>query len=126
VALVGGAFYYGAKVSLDAEITLHGLEFVLDLLGNFLESNGGRWPKSWDELTKTAPSESNSMFIWPDDLPKVRKRVRINFDLTTTQVASQDEEHFTAVESIGPYYPPFKESIRGLLTIARRFSNRKN
>lgn len=121
-----GAVYLAAHVSLEAESTLHALDLVYDAVGKFLENNGGTWPKSWEQLATNLPNQSASPPLSPDQIERLRRRVRINFDLTTAQVAAQDEEHFSAIGPIGPYYAPFRETIRRLLTIARRFTGKAN
>jgi hypothetical protein len=122
IAMIVGACFLVARMSLQAESTLHAIDLVFEVVGEFLENNERRWPKSWDELATIVPKGNASPLLSPDDISKIRQRVKVNFDLTTPEVAAQDEDDFNAIEPIGPHYPPLKETIRGLLKIARRFT----
>jgi hypothetical protein len=104
---------------MDAQYTLNVYAVVLDVLAEYLRENGGRWPKSWDDLV-VIHHPGNPPFRWPEDLGEIRKRVRINFDVTTAEVIAAGVEHFTAVTQREPNYSPFEYHIIPFLEAARR------
>jgi len=111
------------RVSLDAEVTLHAYELVLDVLDDYLAQNGGRWPRSWDDLIQIR-HDGFAGRRWPEDVAQVKKRIRIDFDLTTDEVIGMDIEHFTAVTQIGPNYGPHEGFLAKFLYDARRSAGR--
>jgi hypothetical protein len=127
VLVVGAAsvLYQCVQVAFEAEKALHSYDLVVGVLGDYLERSNGKWPRSWEELGTTVPARSHSDLRWPEDFKQLQKRVQIDFDLTTSQVAAQDEEHFSAVEHLGPFHESRKETIMSLLATARRFANRR-
>jgi hypothetical protein len=110
--------YNGVQVSLHAEKTLHAFHLTLEVLGDHVQTKGGRWPTSWDELT-LIHHESEGGLRWPDDIEEIRARVKVNFYLTAAQVSAMDYEHFTAVEQVGPNYGSNDPFVRKLLYIMR-------
>jgi hypothetical protein len=91
------------KASLDAEKTLHAYRMLLDVIADCVDANNGRWPRSWDELVGVR-NPGCAGFRWPEDVSRLKKRISIDFDLTTDLVVSTGVEHFTAVKQIGPHY----------------------
>jgi len=79
------------RVSRDAETTLGAYRLVLEVLADYSTENGGRWPKSWDDLVRVR-HDGYVGLRWPEDVAQVKKRIRINFDLTTDEVLSMDAE----------------------------------
>ena len=69
-------------------------------------THSGKWPTSWDDLARVPPDRNHPSFRWPDEIGEIRKRIRINFDVTTAQVIARGKDHFTAVEQTGPNYGP--------------------
>ena len=104
--LIGAAVYFGAAVGREAETTLHAFALVLDVVGKHICAHSGQWPDSWDDLAKTSPARNHPSFLWPDDVVKIRKRIRIHFGVTTADVIATGKDQFTAVEQIGPNYGP--------------------
>ncbi|MFV0446372.1 MAG: hypothetical protein ACK5Q5_22595 [Planctomycetaceae bacterium] len=107
LVLTCAAFVYTrVRESLEAEETLHAYRVVLDALTVYVRESNGRWPESWDELSRVAPTGSHGVFDWPADIPDISKRVHVRFDLTASDVAEMDSSRFTAVEQMGPNYGP--------------------
>ena len=100
-----GAFlgYRFIRVSREAQYNRSAYFLVLDVLPDYLAENHGEWPRSWDDLIRVRNS-GVADFRWPMDIREVRKRIRINFDLTTSEVISTGIEQFTAVTQIEPNY----------------------
>ena len=121
--LVVGSFlvwgYLSVRVSLDAEKTLGAYRLVLEVIADYLKQSGGKWPKSWEELSNTQHGGYVGL-RWPSDLAEIKKRIRIDFDLTTTDVISTDYNHFTAVQQVGPNYGPYPWVIAKFLYDARQ------
>ena len=115
-----GAFlaYRFIRVSREAQYNRSAYFLVLEVLGDYLAENHGEWPRSWDDLIRVRNS-GVADFRWPMDIGAVRKRIRIDFDLTTTEVISTGIEHFTAVTQIEPNYRADPWLINGLLYRAR-------
>jgi hypothetical protein len=111
-----------AMWSLEAEKTLQAFSVLMDVLTNFVDTNSGKWPSGWDDLARIPPSRANSTFSWPEDIERIRSRVRINFDLTTAQVISAGESRFVAIEQIGPNFGPDEPSLHRFFDVARRKS----
>jgi len=111
--------YQARKVTNHAETTLAAYRLVLEVLADYLKENGGKWPRSWDDMSQIRHSGYAGL-RWPEDLAKVRGRIRINFELTTDEVISKDYDHFTAVEQIGPNFGPYEWLIAKFLYDARR------
>jgi hypothetical protein len=118
-------FQLSLRVSRDAETTLGAYRLVLEVLADYATESGGRWPKSWDELLHIR-NDGYVGLRWPEEVAEVKKRIRINFDLTMDQVLSMDPEHFTAVEQTGPNYGPYPWLIAKFLEDARRGAGRMN
>jgi hypothetical protein len=114
--------YRAATISLEAEKTFHAYDLVIHVLARYLRANSGRWPKSWEDLAATVQSEAPAVFNWPADIREIQRRVRIDFELTTARVASMDEDHFTAVEQMGPNYGRDKGRINWFIGVARETS----
>ncbi len=104
--LIGAAVYYGAAIGREAETTLHAFALVLDVVGKHICAHSGQWPASWDDLAKTSPDRNHPSFVWPDDVAKVKKRIRIHFGVTTAKVIATGRDQFMAVKQIGPNYGP--------------------
>ena len=123
VILAAGSLIVLVKLSLsvsrDAETTLAAYRLVLEVLGDYAKKNGGRWPKSWDDLLDV-PNNGCFGIRWPEDVAKVKKRIRINFDLTTDDVLTMDYDHFTAVEQTELNYGPNPWLIAKLLEEIRQ------
>jgi hypothetical protein len=111
--------YLSMNVGREAQKTLTAYRLILEVLADYLTENGGKWPKSWDDLVNIRHSGYPG-FRWPDDVADVRKRIRINFDLSTSDVISTDIEHFTAVTQTEPNYGRYEELIDKFLYDARR------
>jgi hypothetical protein len=102
------------RVGVDAQTTLCAYQMVLEVIADHLKNNGGRWPDSWDELTNT-PHNGCSGLRWPQDAEDVKKRVRVDFNVSTAQVVSRDYDHFVAVRQIGSNYGPHEWLIAKFL-----------
>ena len=102
------------KKVADAEDTLGAYALVLDVLGDYLTQNGGKWPKSWDDLVVVRHSDY-SKFRWPKDIAEIKSAVRIDFNLKTSDVVSMDINHFNAVTQRTGDYGPYEWLIAGLL-----------
>jgi hypothetical protein len=114
---------YVARQSWEAEKTLHAFWLVSDILCAYIESSDGEWPTSWEDLVAVVPTirgASSVFFRWPEDLGELRKRVRVDFGLSTADVASMDDTGFRAVEEIGPSFGPNAPAIGNILEVARR------
>jgi hypothetical protein len=106
--------------SLQAEDTLHAYDLVLDVVGAHLRGTSGTWPTSWDDLAGVRPEEDHSVFRWPQDMRKIRRRVRIDFTLSTREVARMDVAHFAAIQQIGPNFGNHEPAVRKLLHTVRQ------
>ena len=126
-ALAVGAGCRTANQSWEAEKTLHAFALVCDVISSYLRLSGGRWPTGWEELAAAVPVERgtfSNVFRWPDDLDELRKRVAVDFTLTTADVAAMDEAHFSAVEVVPPALGPYSPAVTNLLRAARALSQR--
>jgi hypothetical protein len=114
------AFIYNAiHVSLEAERTHHASDLVLEVLTDFVRHHHNQWPRAWEELATTAQRTSANGFRWPDDIEKLKSRVKIEFALTAADVARMEVDSFTAVEPIGPNYGKHEGRINELLSAVR-------
>lgn len=123
---VSGWGYRAIVTSLEAEKTLHAYYLVLDILKVYLHEHPGMWPTTWEDLACLTPKEKNSVFEWPDDLPKIQRRIRIDFGLTLGQVSEMDVSNFSAVQQIGPNYGPHESRIREILLAVRQDDRQSN
>ena len=110
--------YLSYSVGMDAEYSLHAYGLVLEVLADYLNENSGQWPKSWDDLVVIRHSDFG-LVRWPDDIGEVKKRVRINFDVTTADIISSGV-HFTAVTQRKPNYGSEEWRVPNFLEAARR------
>lgn len=121
IVLAGAVLVYQAiTVSLQAEHTLHANYLVLAVVTSHLEKDNAEWPRSWDELSTTVASGQGGMYSWPNDREELRARVKIDFSLTTAQVAAMVPSNFTAIAPLGPHYPVSDGAVEQLLRAARR------
>ena len=107
------------KIVADAEDTLGAYALVMDVLGDYLTQNGGKWPKSWEDLVVVRHSDY-SKYRWPEDIAEIRERVRIDFSLKTSDVVLMDINYFTAVTQRTGDYGPYEWLIARLLYRAKR------
>ncbi|WP_425400078.1 hypothetical protein [Aeoliella sp.] len=106
LALGAIALYQGVTTSIRAENTLHATLLVVDLTKQYVTTNDGAWPDSWDDLEKVSPPESSAgTYDWPADSAKIQQCVEVDFDADPKRIALQAPEEFDAVLPIGPYYP---------------------
>jgi hypothetical protein len=108
--------------SLQAEMTHQAYTLTLELVEVYMRDNPGKWVKSWEDLEHVIvpPDRHHLRDRWPQGIDEVRKRVRINFELTRDQVAAMNVEGFSAVQPVGPNYGPNEPRIEVLLKAARR------
>jgi hypothetical protein len=99
IGLFAALVYRFVRTSREAQYTRSAYFLVLDVLGDYLAQNRGKWPKSWDDLVQV-PNSGVSDFKWPEDVARIQKRIRIDFDLTTPDVISAGITHFTAVMQV--------------------------
>jgi len=113
--------YHYASRGLDAEETYQADIEVLDIVTTYLKNNP-QWPKSWDDLERTAmPLQSHADAVPSlDELAEWKKRVYIDFSLTREDVAAMNLENFTAIQPIGPSFGPPETHIEPLLKAARQ------
>jgi hypothetical protein len=121
ILVVAFVIYKGVSVSLRAQETLQANRLVLEKLMKYLGEHPNRWPKDWEELAQTRDDSFQGMFRWPEDIPEIRKRVEIDFQVTRADVAAMKVEEFSAVRPIGPNYGPEEERIKQLIDIASGF-----
>lgn len=112
-------------VSLEAERTLHAYTLTLDVLEQYMSTNAGNWPRSWEDLARVTPEIQSPVFRWPDDLRRIRQRISIDFNLTREQVAATDPTEFSGVVQVGPNYGPDEARIRNLIMIAKKNAGQK-
>jgi hypothetical protein len=110
--------YSAAKVSMEAEKTLGTYYMVIDLVSTYVEKTSGKWPRNWEDLRQIPPSRE-WLWKWPDDIGEIQKRIRIDFSVTTAEVAKQDPEHFRAIEPVGPNYGSYPSS--SLVSLCKKF-----
>src|SRR6266849_6736669 len=113
--------YHCASRGLDAEETYQAHMNVLEVATKHLENNP-EWPKSWDDLERTAmPSELHpNAMPSPDNIAEWKKRVYIDFSLTRADVAEMTVKNFTAIRAIGISFGPPESFIKALLEAARQ------
>lgn len=100
----------GIDASLEAEKTLHAMNWTLQRIEQYVKDHPGRWPRSWDDITPTTGG-----FSWPD----LQRRVQIDFDAKPSELAGQRPEEFRAVRPIGPYYAAYDTGVTSLLQSLR-------
>ncbi len=115
IALLAVLVYRFIRVSREAQYTRSAYFLVSDVLGDHLAQNRGEWPKSWDDLVRV-PNGGVADFAWPQDVARIKRRIRIDFDLTTSEVISAGTAHFTAITQIDePNYGPDPYLVSRLL-----------
>jgi hypothetical protein len=109
-------------MSLQVEMTHQAYGLTLELVKTYVSDNPGKWVKGWEDLENVTllPDRQYPSFRWPQDVAEVRKRVRINFELTRDQLAAMKVEGFSAVQAVGPNYGPDEQRIEALLKAARQ------
>jgi hypothetical protein len=93
------------KVCNEARWPWSAYSMMVEVVADYAAANGGRWPSSWDDLLRI-PNKGVPGFHWPADFERVKKRISINFNVTTDDVISAGSEHFTAIKQIGPNFGP--------------------
>lgn len=88
--------------AIQAEKTFHAERLVMDLVCSFVEQEK-RWPQNWEQLRRMAPSKQG-MWIWPDEISDIRKRVEINFEYDLGRVEEETIESFDGIMPRGVSY----------------------
>jgi len=94
---------------------------VLDGITHHLKTTG-EWPRNWDELHR---SNLHSNPRWPADDGALRRRIRIDFEVTAAEVASMTAETFDAIEPLGRSYPLNRSPVETLLDTAKETISRR-
>jgi hypothetical protein len=93
--VVGGAVLAGYRIVVNAANGItdaYAALQVKDALIQFMKTNGGRWPKDWDELRPAfdVVTKSGEDFCTFD---MVRQRVLVDFALTPEELARRAQKH---------------------------------
>jgi hypothetical protein len=120
--LVTGAvyLYWAANAALDAEKTNGAFIVVLKLVSSHIEKTSGQWPRSWDDLQRLSQPDVHYDWRWPDDMEEIQKRIRIDFSVTTADVATQNPDSFHAIQQIGHNYGSYDSHI--LLSVCKKYA----
>ena len=110
---------FGIHTSLEAERTLQAECQVLIALNEFVRSHPGKWPENWGQLGSEPKFNDRGNLKWPEDSQEIKRRVKVNFDLTLADVARMDVTDFSAVRPIGPNYGTPEYFVRDLLETAK-------
>ena len=113
----------GMRTSLHAERTLHAYYLVLDLVGTYVDEHDGQWPGSWEELEQVRPPRSHGGWQWPNDRDEIARRVRVDFGLSSQQVAAMTPASFSGVEQSFPNYGTNESRIGELIERVRTALN---
>jgi hypothetical protein len=106
-------------VSMQAETTLHAIQFTIRLVERFVAERG-RWPESWEDLENLSFPEKLFGKPWPAISSEIQQRVVIDFQVDPREIARQEPMSFTAIKPIGPFFeyrdydevPSLQETIR--------------
>lgn len=119
--LVVGGFWRLIDIvhtSLEAEYTELAYCGVLEALESYVSNHPGEWPKNWEELAAES-HEVHGNFELPDNLSDTKRRVFVDFDLTTEDVSKMAVEGFPAVRPCGPNYGDNPTRIHPLIEAAK-------
>lgn len=92
---------YRIQLASESEKNLHALIATTNALEDFLVKQK-RWPTSWEELIKFSAPLPGSMYVLPDDEALIRGRVKVRFDVSSSQL--QDPRNQMLVSPIGPCF----------------------
>ncbi|MBI3832415.1 MAG: hypothetical protein HY291_23020 [Planctomycetes bacterium] len=101
-----------ASTASEAEHTLQVTIETSKILSTYVKDYPGRWPKSWEDLSK---SSSDKGHILTYNLDEFKKRVYVDFDANLDELATQKPETFSAVRPIGPCFDSYKVFIPELI-----------
>lgn len=110
----------GIHKSLEAEETLHAYDMVIQVVEQSVLQHSGQWPHSWQELEAIHQIEPSAGWKWPDDRAKIADRVRVDFTLSSQQVADMSPTSFSAIVQSGPCFPPEEFRIAALIETVRK------
>jgi succinate dehydrogenase hydrophobic anchor subunit len=91
---------------------LEAVELVVNLVVQHLHKTGGEWPKSWTDLESVQLQHQSTLYVWPDDVEKVKKHVSIDFSANSSELAKQSIYEF---EAIWPREGFYKDNRRVIL-----------
>ena len=108
VVLLGvGIVGYAAWLALTAEENLIALTTATHLVSQYIETNDGRWPKSWEDLETVSALRPELQSV-----SRLRQFVDIDFDADPEVLAKQTPEEFRAIRQ--------KENKRGYPTAVQQ------
>jgi hypothetical protein len=114
------------QTAIDAELTYQANNLVLKVVAESVEVNYGRWPVSWDELKNDVPATEMGGWKWPEDCERIKRRVEVKFDTTTSKVLDSGIEHFESVAPKGLSFPPNTNRIRDFLESLEKSSKERD
>lgn len=109
---IGGLIRWVARNAMEREDTLHAVGFTCELVEKHLDKTG-RWPASWEDLTIVEPRRY-STYRWPEDLPLLKRRVRLDFGISDDDLVDLDPNSFSAIGPREDSYPSWKGNVREL------------
>ena len=104
--LVVAAMVVSGWIGWEAEKTLHAYRLVLDVLIEYVETEG-EWPTGWTDMEAVKPPGEYGLWRWPDDIDEVRKRITVEFDLRGKDLTVMTADSFDLVRQSDPNYGPY-------------------
>jgi hypothetical protein len=118
---VAGLAYIGISVAVRTERGLHAMMLTVAVVQKYVEKSG-EWPKSWKDLESVSNLEVG-MLAWPRDFIEIQQDVEINFNVTLSEVASQEADTLDVIKPRVPAYGSYRNSFYSLIETARKMEN---
>ena len=101
------------RSAIAAEDSLQAFFQAYNTTVEFIETNNGAWPKSWDDLALIAPEND---YVW------VAQHVDFDFDADPKDLAKLTPDKFRAITNRRRYYN-FDSEIQALIDLLRQHQN---